>query len=225
MIEEPEVQYAKTPAAAYIAYEIFGTGPIDFVVFSGNLVPIDHMWDLPQLAEFMDALGHLARVITYDARGLGASDPLPTTDPAAGLESQASDLLTVLAAAESERASILTFQGSSELVIAATYPQRVRSLILTNLRSSYPELRGFTTEQCKSVALWLASPRGLSASPEQLARQMEFAAQPSSRRCCSLRSLPRRNSSPRWETVRGAGSSMTMTAQSTTLSPPIGGGW
>ena len=38
------------------------------------MFPIDLMWDLPQLAEFMDALGRVARVIMYDSRGSGASD-------------------------------------------------------------------------------------------------------------------------------------------------------
>jgi len=198
--EPPEGQYAKTADGAYLAYEIFGTGPIDLVVRFGNTFPIDLIWDLPQLAEFMDSLGQLARVIVYDPRGIGASDPLSTSDPDANLETQASDLLSVLDAARAERVSILSSQGSGELVIAATYPQRVRSLIVTNLRSSFPEMRDMTFEQRKSRAVWLASPNGLKfydprvahdpvvrrwwskarrlcGSPEQVARQMEYAAE------------------------------------------------
>jgi class 3 adenylate cyclase len=198
VIETPEVQYARTRDGAYVAYEIFGSGPIDLVL-SKAVFPIDLMWDLPQLAHFLNALGQLARVIAYDLRGTGASDPLPTTDPDAGLESQAADLFTVLDAAGSDRASLLSFGGTVELVIGATYPQRVRSLILTNLRSSYPEMRDIDVEGRKSIAVWLASPRGLkfynprvahdptvqrwwarahrlSGGPERVARQIEFAA-------------------------------------------------
>jgi class 3 adenylate cyclase len=198
VIEIPEVQYARTRDGAYVAYEIFGSGPIDLVL-SKAVFPIDLMWDLPQLAHFLNALGQLARVITYDLRGTGASDPLPTTDPDAGLESQAADLLTVLDATGSDRVSLLSFGGTVELVIAATYPHRVRSLILTNLRSSYPEMRDIDVESRKSIAVWLAAPRGLkyynprvahdpvvqrwwarahrlSGGPERVARQIEFAA-------------------------------------------------
>ena len=39
--------------------------------------PIDLMWDLPQLASFMETLGGFARVIAFDIRGTGASDPIP----------------------------------------------------------------------------------------------------------------------------------------------------
>jgi class 3 adenylate cyclase len=198
MIETPEVQYARTRDGAYVAYEIFGSGPTDLVL-SKSLFPIDLMWDLPQLAHFLDALGQLARVIAYDLRGNGASDPLPTTDPDAGLESQAADLLTVMDAAGSDRASLLTLGGTVELVIAATYPEHVRSLILANLRSSYPEMRNIDVERRRSIAIWLASPRGLkyynprvahdpivqrwwakahrlSGGPQQVARQIEFGA-------------------------------------------------
>ena len=161
MIEVPEVQYTKNPEGAYIAYSIFGAGPVDLLMRPGLYCPIDLIWDLPQFADFMEALGRLARVIVYDPLGSGASDPMPTTDPAAGLESQAADFLTVTAAAGSERPSILTMTGSGgEILFAATYPQRVRSLILTNPRPAFPELRNLTTEQCKSIAIWLASPRG-----------------------------------------------------------------
>ena len=185
---------------AYIAYEVFGVGPVDLVVEPGITFPIDLMWELPQLAEFMDSLAQIARVIAYDGRGLGASDPLSPTDPAATLETQAADLLAVLDAVGSKQASILSFSAQADLVIAATYPERVRSLIIDNLRPSYPELRGRTFEERKAFARWLGSTRGLRAynprvahdpvlrqwwsrahrlvcSPEQLAQHMEYAAQ------------------------------------------------
>jgi class 3 adenylate cyclase len=199
MTEVPEVQYARTRDGAYVAYEIFGSGPTDLVL-NLNLFPIDLMWDLPQLAHFLDALGQLARVIAYDLRGTGASDPLPTTSPDAGLESQAADLLTVLDAAGSDRATLLTYTGTVELVIAATYPDRVGSLIVANLRASYPEILNIDAERRRSFAIWLASPRGLkyynprvahdpivqrwwakvhrlSGGPEHVARQIEVAAE------------------------------------------------
>jgi class 3 adenylate cyclase len=199
VIDTPEVKYAKTPDGDYVAYEVFGAGPFDLVVRPSTFFPIDHMWDLPQLAEFMDSLGRLARVIVYDARGSGASDPLPTTEPDAALESYGTDLLAVMDAAGSERASVFSLLSGGDLPVAATYPHRIRSLILVNLRSSHPELRAYDHEQRKAIALWLGSVRGLeyynprvahdpvvqrwwtrahrmSGSPEQVSRMMEYGA-------------------------------------------------
>lgn len=198
-MRDVEVEFAVRDGA-YIAYEIFGSGTTDLVLVPNALVPIDLMWDLPQLSKFLDALGEIARVIAFDPRGTGASDPLPTTDGAAGIENAASDLLAVLDAAGSERASIMTLYagGTHELVFAATYPQRVRSLIVSNLRTSFPELHQMTVKERKSLAAWLSSPdalklinprvahdpvlrrwwgraRRLAGSPEETARLMEFA--------------------------------------------------
>jgi class 3 adenylate cyclase len=198
-VREVQVEFAVRDGAS-IAYEVFGGGPIDLATQSSRF-PIDLMWDLPQLAEFMDALGHVARVIAYDQRGFGASDPLPTTDGAAAAESAAADLLAVLDAAGCDRVSVLNLYGSAQTAFfAATYPERVRSLILANLRPAYPELRGSSTEQRKKMARALATSRGLRSdnprvahdpalqrwwerarrlgcSPQETARQMEWAAE------------------------------------------------
>ncbi len=95
---------------------------------------------------------------------------------------------------------VLSFLGISEVAFAATYPQRVRSLILNGFRASYPEMRAIANDQRKSTALWLASTQGLKANnprvahdpvlrwwwgrahrlggnPQQVARQMEYASQ------------------------------------------------
>jgi class 3 adenylate cyclase len=197
-MRDVQVEYAVREGAS-IAYEVFGSGPVDLVM-NPVRYPIDLMWDLGQLADFLDALGQVARVIAYDARGYGASDPMPTTDGAAGIESAAADQLAVMDAVGCDRVSILnTYANTHVLFFAATYPERVRSLIIGNLRPAFPELRGFSTEQRKKLARVLATVRGLRAdnprvahdpvlqrwwershrlgsSPEETARQMEFAA-------------------------------------------------
>ena len=199
-MQNPEVRYVVRDGAR-IAFGVFGSGPIDLVVHkSGSSFPIDLMWDLPQLAQFMEALGGLARVIVYDDRGHGASDPLPTTDGSAGVESGAADLLAVLDAVGADRVSILSFNlGATEIFTAATYPERVRSMIGANLRASFPEMRGTSFEEREAVAAWLATPKGLAlfnprvahdpllqqwwtrahrldASPSEFAKTMEYAA-------------------------------------------------
>jgi class 3 adenylate cyclase len=199
-VRDVDVEYVVLEDGASIAYEVFGSGPVDVLVNVG-IWPIDLMWDLPQLAEFMDALGRVARVIAFDPRGIGASDPLPTTASGGGMEHHAASRLAVLDAAGAERATLFDLsQGTTSVFFAATYPERIRSLILPNLRPSYPELRGFSMGQRKQFARTLATAGGLRAgnprvghdpvlqrwwgrahrlgsSPEALARAMEFGAE------------------------------------------------
>jgi class 3 adenylate cyclase/pimeloyl-ACP methyl ester carboxylesterase len=199
-VQDVEVKYLERDGAR-IAYEVFGDGPIDLVVSMYGICPIDLMWDLPQFAHFMDALGAAARVIAYDERGNGASDPLPTTDGVAGVESAASDWLAVLDTVGSDRASILSFSLTGmQIFAAATYPERVRSIIGANLRSSFPEMRDQTWEQRKAFAVWYGSTSGLmtfnprvahdpilqrwwgrahrlGSSPEEFAQTLEYGSE------------------------------------------------
>ena len=76
-----------------------------------------------------ERLTQFARVITFDRRGSGLSDPFigaPT------LEEQMDDVLAVLDAAGSERAAIAgTLEGGPMAALfAATYPERTEALIL-----------------------------------------------------------------------------------------------
>ena len=99
-VRHAEVRYAERDGD-YLAFTVFGDGPIDLAVPQSR-VPIDLMWEWPQLATFMETLGRMARVITYDVRGFGASDPVldPTVASAEGF---ADDIRTVLHAADSRR--------------------------------------------------------------------------------------------------------------------------
>ena len=150
-VRDVEVRYAVRDGKR-LAFEVFGSGPCDVVVLQA-VCPIDLMWELPQLASFMDRLGEFARVIAFDSRGLGASDP-DVDAAAATLEIHVDDILAVLDAVGSERATLFDMMhGLAAVPFAATYPQRVRSLIVTHLRSSFPELRNLSAEQRQAFAL------------------------------------------------------------------------
>jgi class 3 adenylate cyclase len=193
------VEFAVQRDGASIAYEVFGDGPVDLVLQMGRF-PIDLMWELPQLAEFLDRLGESARVIAYDQRGSGASDPLPTTGPVSHVEVFAGDCLAVMDAVGCDRASHMSmYPSEAGAFLAATYPERVRSLILSHLRTSFPELRGLSIEQRRKIARVLSTTRGLrsdnprvahdpvlqrwwgrarrATSPDAIARQIEWAAE------------------------------------------------
>ena len=98
-VRDAEVRFVERDGA-YLAFTVFGEGPIDLAVTQTRF-PIDLMWDLPQLAGFMESLGRMARVIAWDPRGKGASDPMGDWD--ARFEAFADDLHTVLGAAGSDR--------------------------------------------------------------------------------------------------------------------------
>ena len=149
-MRDTEVRFAEH-AGNYLAYSVFGEGRHDLSVRHWRY-PIDLMWECPQLATFMEALGRMARVIVHDGRGFGASDTI--AEPGAALaEESADDMLAVLDAAGSDQVTVFDMGMGAALVFAATYPERVRSLITTNLRTSFPELRQLSAEDRSRLAL------------------------------------------------------------------------
>jgi class 3 adenylate cyclase len=128
----PEVRYAKSEDG-YVAYQVFGRGSRD-LLFIGNWASnIEVMWEHPSMARYLDRLGQFARVICFDKRGAGLSDPvglgaLPT------LEHWMDDARVVLDAAGSQEASLVgdAEGGPMATTFAATYPQRTRALVLVN---------------------------------------------------------------------------------------------
>ncbi len=167
-----EVRYVERDGH-HLAFEVFGSGPCDVLLMQSSS-PIDLLWDLPQLASFLDALGSVARVIAFDARGLGASDPVVDTS-AASIEATCDDAVAVLDAADSRRATILSLSsGTAAVMFAATYPERVRSLVLAHLRTSHPELRNLSAEQRIKIARWLTTTQNLRTENPRVAHDPEL---------------------------------------------------
>jgi class 3 adenylate cyclase len=112
-----------------IAYQVLGDGPIDLVIVPGWLSHVDLLWQEPGWVTLMAELGSFARVIRYDKRGTGLSDPI---DRAVTLESRVSEIRTVLDAVGSERPALLGFSEGAPISVmfAATYPDSVRALVL-----------------------------------------------------------------------------------------------
>src|SRR5262245_28478214 len=125
------------------------------------------MWELPQLAEFMDELGRMARVIVFDSRGGGASDSLPEPD-AAPIEDAANDLTSVLNAVGSDRATLLVL-NKNDVFVAAVVPERIRSVIVAHLRSSYPAIRMLPAVHRMRFVMKLRSVDGLRLSNPRVA--------------------------------------------------------
>src|ERR1700693_3187823 len=111
-----------------IAYQVFGDGPIDLLVLPGPYIPIDSIDDEPSMYRFHRRLASFSRVIRLDQRGIGLSSRLPSMD-VIGPKFWAEDAIAVLDAVGCEQATVFATTG---LVLAADYPERVRSLVVVN---------------------------------------------------------------------------------------------
>ena len=125
---EAETRYADSGGVS-IAYQVHGEGPLDLVFVPGFVSHLELLWEDPAVARFFRRLASFSRLIMFDKREQGLSDRRgrPPT-----LEDSMEDLLAVMASAGSERAAILGISegGPMSMLFAATYPERVSSLVL-----------------------------------------------------------------------------------------------
>jgi pimeloyl-ACP methyl ester carboxylesterase len=128
----PETRYARS-GNLHIAYQVTGDGPVDLVFVHGWISHIEHLWEEPSLARFLNRLASFSRLILLDKRGTGLSDPVPL-DKLPTLEERMDDLRAVMAAAGSKRAALLgtSEAGALNLLFSATHPDRTAALILLN---------------------------------------------------------------------------------------------
>lgn len=119
----PETLYAKGPDGL-IAYQVLGDGPFDLVYLSGAISHIDIRWESPRSSRFLERLASFSRLISFDRRGIGASDPV-SAEALPTWEHWAEDLTVVLDAVESEKAAIVALVDGATmaLLFAATHPQ------------------------------------------------------------------------------------------------------
>src|SRR3954470_12690714 len=124
----PPPRYAKSGDVS-IAYQVIGDGPIDVVLVLGFATHLDLQWDMPPMASFFERIASFARVIVFDKRGNGLSDPVAE---APTLEQRIDDVRAVMDAAGSERASLFGVSegGPMSILFAATHPERASALVL-----------------------------------------------------------------------------------------------
>lgn len=133
MAQAPRTRYAKC-GDMDIAYQVLGDGPIDLLVLPGPLLlPIDSVDDEPSMYRFHRRLASFSRVIRFDVRGVGLSSRVPSLD-VVGPEFWAEDAVAVMDAVGCEQATVFapSYTATSGLVLAADYPERVRSLVIVN---------------------------------------------------------------------------------------------
>jgi pimeloyl-ACP methyl ester carboxylesterase len=128
MPEAPRTRYALS-GDAHIAYQVFGQGDLDLVFVPGFVSNIEHYWEMPKVPNLLERLGSFARVLVFDKRGTGLSDPVPGPPP---LEQRMDDMQAVMNAAGVERAALFGVSegGPASVLFAATYPDRTSALVL-----------------------------------------------------------------------------------------------
>jgi pimeloyl-ACP methyl ester carboxylesterase len=124
----PSTRYAASDGAS-IAYQVVGDGPIDVVLVLGFATHIELQWELPPMARFLERLSSFSRLILFDKRGTGLSDPVAEVPT---LEQRIDDVRAVMDGAGSERAALIGISegGPMSVLFAATHPERVTSLVL-----------------------------------------------------------------------------------------------
>jgi len=125
----PETRYAQS-GDVNIAFQATGSGP-DLVYVQGWVSNVEVMWEEPGLAGFLSRLASFTRLIFFDKRGIGLSDPIPAGE-LPDLDARVEDLRAVMDAAGSARATLFGHSegGSTAIAFAVRYPERVERLIL-----------------------------------------------------------------------------------------------
>jgi class 3 adenylate cyclase/pimeloyl-ACP methyl ester carboxylesterase len=124
----PQTRYARS-GDIHIAYQVVGDGPMDMLWVPTWIWEVEHVWEQPWIARMLRRLSSFSRLITFDRRGCGMSDPVvgaPT------LEEQMDDLVAVMDAVGSEQAAVVAVLEAASMasLFAATHPERTRALVL-----------------------------------------------------------------------------------------------
>src|SRR5690349_12946042 len=129
-IRQPVTRYAVS-GDSHIAYQVLGDGPRDLVLIPGFVSNVETAWTWPAHARFLRRLAAGRRLIVFDKRGTGLSDPV--ADPSClTLEQRMDEVRAVIDAAGAHRAALFGFSEGAALgmLFAASYPSRTNGLIL-----------------------------------------------------------------------------------------------
>ena len=139
-----EVRFARAADGVDIAYLTAGDGPRDLVLIFGFTTHLDLCWDIPWFSEWVRRSSEHFRTIVFDKRGTGLSDrPVGSSS----IEQRTQDVLAVMDAVGSERASFVGISegGPMAIVCASMHPERVDRMVFYGAMSrvrwapDYPE--------------------------------------------------------------------------------------
>ncbi len=150
-----------------VAFRVLGDrSGEDLVMISGSFLPVEALLEDRVATRFINGLGALGRLVLYDRRGVGLSDPFVDWSRSP-LDQWAEDLIAVIDAADLEQPTLVAwdaFFGTARLV-ASRRPDLVGRLVLVNPLPFASSLRDWLQETGRD---------GVDAAPD-----LEAAAFPS----------------------------------------------
>lgn len=162
VVDSSGIQYTSV-GSARVAFETHGDGDLDIVYSPGLASHLDLTMEQPRYRHYVEQLCAYGRVIRFDRRGTGVSDPVPS-GCAESWEMWADDLSAVLDAVGSRQAVVLATNdaGPAGILFAATQPERTRALVLFNTTARFiagpdypeghpPEAADFVVEVLRAV--------------------------------------------------------------------------
>ena len=130
-----DVVYAQADDGTHIAYRVLDADPTpeparDIVMVSGGLFPLELFEEEPGFARLLDGLRALGRVIAFDRRGIGQSDPIQDWERAV-VDQWTDDLAAVVDASGAHDIVLVAWDGYGVgSRYAAMHPERVSALVL-----------------------------------------------------------------------------------------------
>ena len=125
-----ETRYARS-GDLNIAYQVIGDGPFDLILVPGLASHLDFQWEEEGQERFFNHLASFCRLIRFDKRGCGMSDPVANMPT---LEERMDDVRAVMDAVGAEKVALIGLSEGGPLaaLFAATYPAKVSKLVLWN---------------------------------------------------------------------------------------------
>ncbi len=169
MTHSVETSYVESDGLS-IAYQIWGAGPRNLVFVPGMISHLEALLDDPGYLTWMNGLGAIGRMATFDKRGNGMSDRI---QGASTIDERVMDIEAVMDAAEMDTATLIGFSEGASLscVYAATRPERVERLVLCGAYARGRLARGYLTEDALAESMSL-----LRQNWGKIGRQHPFSA-------------------------------------------------
>jgi pimeloyl-ACP methyl ester carboxylesterase len=164
-------RYARS-GDVHVAYATLGDGETDIVLVLGWVMPMRALFLHPKTRAAVEALAEIGRVIVFDKRGTGLSDRVKEVPLH---EQRMDDLRAVLDVCGSKRAILVGVSegGALAMLYAATYPERVRGLVLcgafARMTRAADYSAGYAPEEMEKLRGYIRGAWGKGASLRAIA--------------------------------------------------------
>ncbi len=140
---QPETKFTKV-GSDRVAYQVFGQGSRDMIFSTGLWSHLDLQMEEPAFARFHRRIASFCRLIRFDRRGTGISDPRPA-DGGSIDQHWAQDLLAVLEAAGAQTPLLAGGVDAGPLILKflERYPQHCSGLIFACTTACLPQAEGY----------------------------------------------------------------------------------